>query len=226
MKLRRLVSPPGWSMRWIIGAVLLGLILPVILAASVIVAGYYPVGGALPDTSFWSDTGAIAVIFCAGVLVLAGAPIYAVLAWNWRPLAVALILVVAGIGGVVPAVMAAQQLRLWAFSLFAARSEVLVRAIESYVERTGAPPATIDALVPDYLPSVPRTGMAADTEYRYQSHGGECTSRSRWNLSVSVSQFIDMNRLLYCPDHDYASAQYPILSRTKVGTWVYDEVDF
>ena len=226
MKLRRLISPPGWSTRWIFGAVLLGLIFPTILAASIMLAGYYPVGGALPDTSFWSDTGAIAVIFCAGTLILAVAPIYALVAWSWRPLALALILIVAGIGGVVPAVIAGSHLRLWAFSLFAQRSETLVSAIGSYVDRTGAPPASLDALVPDYLSSVPRTGMAADTEYWYQPHGGECTSRNQWHLSVSVSQFIDMNRLLYCPDQDYAPAQYPIVSRTKVGTWVYDEVVF
>jgi hypothetical protein len=55
---------------------------------------------------------------------------------------------------------------------------------------------------------------------------GPCSIENKWHLRVEVREFIDMNRMLYCPQQDYGSAERGVLSRTQVGSWVHDRIDF
>ncbi|HET6156840.1 MAG TPA: hypothetical protein VFE34_00710 [Dongiaceae bacterium] len=226
MKFNRVLPPPGWSRWWILSAILLGLVLPSALAAIVTVGGYYPLGIPFSGSALWGDLGVAFAILGTGTIILIAAPIYSLLAWSWRPIVLALILVIVGMGGIAPAIIGAKYLRLWGFDLFSRRSEDMVNAIEEYSRATGAPPATLAALVPDYLPSIPKTGMAAQPDYRYEPKSGPCSVENAWHLWVSVTQFIDMNRLLYCPKQDYPPARDDVLSRTVIGTWVHDHIDF
>ncbi len=68
--------------------------------------------------------------------------------------------------------------------------------------------------------------MAVHPDYYYSATPGECSIRSKWHLSVDVSEFIDMNRLLYCPAQDYEPTPKHVRSRTAVGAWVHDRIDF
>jgi hypothetical protein len=43
---------------------------------------------------------------------------------------------------------------------------------------------------------------------------------------VDVNEFIDMNRLLYCPAQDYEQFPKHVRSRTAVGAWVHDRIYF
>jgi hypothetical protein len=57
--------------------------------------------------------------------------------------------------------------RTTAFHRLAARSAPLVLAIRAYDTKYGQPPPDLAALVPEYFPSVPGTGMGAYPNYRY-----------------------------------------------------------
>ena len=92
MTFKRVLRPPGWSVWWVVGAALLGLILPAALAALLMLAGYYPVGSMLPRSVFWTEFGTFLVIDGCAAMILAAALIYSLLAWSWRPLALALTL--------------------------------------------------------------------------------------------------------------------------------------
>ncbi|MBI5091600.1 MAG: hypothetical protein HZB26_04050 [Candidatus Hydrogenedentes bacterium] len=61
----------------------------------------------------------------------------------------------------------AKDVRAKAFHQLAARSAGLVRAIESYHDQRQRYPDHLEDLVPDFLPSVPTTGMGACPEYTY-----------------------------------------------------------
>jgi hypothetical protein len=58
----------------------------------------------------------------------------------------------------------------------AARGNEVVSAISVYQRAHGKPPASLQDLVPQYIPSVPATGMATFPAFRYMpSDGGEWT---------------------------------------------------
>jgi hypothetical protein len=213
-------------MPWFIGAALLGVLLPALLAAITMIAGYCPMGSALPRELPWGHFGVILLIFGMSAIILCAAPIYALLAWHWRPLALGAIFAVGAVVGFVPGTMAGNYVQNWAFDLFDQRSAGLVGAIQKYELVNGGPPRSLAELVPEYLPTIPMTGRAAAPDYRYEAKGGPCSDQNAWHVWVSVPQFIDMDRLLYCPKQDYAPAGDEVLSRTAVGTWVYDHIDF
>jgi hypothetical protein len=94
-----------------------------------------------------------------------------------------------------------QQLRMKAFHQLAVRSEPLVRAIRTYETKHGAPPPDLNALVPDFLPSIPRTGMAAYRTYRY--HASAQATRfdnNPWVLVVfTPNGGINFDQFMYFP---------------------------
>lgn len=217
---------PGRSVWWLAAAMLGGLAMPSIVAAFLTMAGFYPIGSALPQSWVFRAIGAMAVAFGMGMVIFATIALYALIAWNWRPLVLAVLFALFGILGLLPAMLLTEQMSQWAFGLFAERSATLIAAIEGYSVATGAPPDSLSALVPQYLAEFPRTGMAAHPDYRYVPRSGPCSIESGWHLTVDVPVFMDMNVLLYCPDRNYNTAVYPILSRTAIGAWVHDRIAF
>ena len=220
---------PGRSVWWLGGTMFAGLLWPSAMVALLALTAFYPVGAALSElpmdivgNTFGSS---LTIIGLTAALLLAGA-IYSLVAWSWRPLILSLLFGFCACVGLLPGMYVGAGLRWWAFDLFSGRSMVVVEAIERYTDTTGKPPDSLSDLVPAYLPELPKTGMAAYPDYDYETKSGPCTIKNRWRLWVEVHEFIDMNRMLYCPEQDYELADRGVLSRTRIGTWVHDRIDF
>jgi hypothetical protein len=107
------------------------------------------------------------------------------------------------------------------------RSQPLIEAIQAYEERNGAPPPSLEALVPEFLADIPGTGMGLSPEYGYIV-GGKAVKlyhNNPWVLQVIVPGFgIDSEVLLYYPNQNYPT--YGPFGRFKqVEDWaiVYQE---
>jgi hypothetical protein len=214
---------------WFGGAALSGFALPAIMVALVAVIAYLPIGRALESEAleFMANAfGVMIVLIAVGSGVLFAGVINALYARWWRPVIMA-VLFGLGIGlGFVPALHVGAGIRSWAFELFASRSQTVIDAIEQYAQATGAPPASLADLAPTYLAAVPRTGTAVYPDYGYKATSGTCSIKSKWHLWVYVREFIDQNQLLYCAGQDYEPAPKHVRSRTVVGAWVHDRIDF
>ena len=214
---------------WLGGAALSGLVLPAIIMALTALIAYFPIGRAFESEilEFMANAlGLVMVLIAVASGALFAGVINALTVRRWRPLTMALLFCVGLAIGFLPALYVGASIRSWAFELFASRSLRVVDAIEQYERATGAPPASLSDLVPTYFGAVPKTGMALYPVYEYEATSGVCSIKSRWNLQVDVNEFIDMNRLLYCPAQDYERFPKHVRSRTAVGAWVHDRIDF
>jgi hypothetical protein len=214
---------------WFGGAALSGFALPAIMVSATAMIAYFPIGRAFESESleFMANAlGVTIVLIAVASGVLFAGVINALFVRRWRPLIMA-VLFGLGLGlGFMPAVYVGASIRSWAFELFASRSQTVVDAILQYERATGMPPASLSDLAPTYLAAVPKTGMAVYPDYGYGATSGSCSIKSKWHLWVYVNEFIDMNRLLYCPAQDYDPTPKHVLSRTAIGAWVHDRVDF
>jgi hypothetical protein len=169
----------------------------------IILAGYYPIGSWLPASSLLTPTGILLAIGTTAVAAILAAPMYALLAWNWRPIALAILFEVCLILGLVPAQMTGDLMLRMSFDSLQVRNPELISAIVAYAADKGTPPATLAELVPDYLPAIPRTGIAVRPDYDYQPKPGLCGFDSKrpsdWNLSVSIGAALIVHQIFYCP---------------------------
>ena len=114
----------------------------------------------------------------------------------------------------------APPVRMNAFQRLADRSEPLVNAIHSFVEKEGRPPADLEELVPEYMPQIPKTGMPAYPTYRYS------TETNRWDGNPWVvyvnctSGGINFDMFMYFPKQNYPERGYGG-SLERVGKWAY-----
>ena len=78
--------------------------------------------------------------------------------------------------------------RVWTsrWEAFSHRSQPLIAAINDYERQHGVPPESLTALVPDYLPAVPDTGMRACSEFQYFTgkDAGQQYAGNPWALQV------------------------------------------
>ena len=93
------------------------------------------------------------------------------------------------------------------------RGQPIVEATLRYEKERGHPPATLQELVPDYLPSVPPTGSGAFPKWHYtprpERPGG------RWSLSVHIGVILfDFKHLTFDPEGKYLS-----YGTYRVGEW-------
>jgi hypothetical protein len=79
-----------------------------------------------------------------------------------------------------PCMRLAWSARRLAFSRLATRSSKLVTAISSYESEHGAPPESLQSLVPRYLDRVPPTGLPAYPQYRYEIFPGDAPALLHW----------------------------------------------
>lgn len=113
-------------------------------------------------------------------------------------------------------------MRRIAFQQLATRSAPLVAAIKSYQTKYGRPPATLDTLVPEFLPSVPHTGMGACPDYQYVV-GADAAyfANNPWVLKVNCSQaFINFDVFIYLPLQNYPQHGFGG-SIERMGAWGY-----
>ncbi len=115
-----------------------------------------------------------------------------------------------------------ENIRREAFLKLAARSQPLVDAIHGYETKHGRPPDTLQSLVPEFLPQVPRTGMGAYPEYHFVA--GEAAQRfanNPWALYVPTpSGGINFDQFIYFPLQNYPRRGFGGWLE-PVGDWAY-----
>lgn len=105
---------------------------------------------------------------------------------------------------------------------FIDRSRPLIEAIESYQWAYGMPPESLQALVPEFLPSVPRPAFGPTNRYLYLS-GREARdfAGEPWTIRVPApSHPMGFDQVLYFPGHDYPEVGYGG-GIERIGDWGY-----
>ena len=114
------------------------------------------------------------------------------------------------------------RVRMAAFYQLAQRSESLVQAIKNYQSKYGVPPVSLEKLVPDFLPDIPKTGMGAYPEYEYKvGEEAKYFVQDAWCLMVSTPLGgLNWDVFVYCPSQDYSPCKdQGVLEKVK--DWVY-----
>jgi hypothetical protein len=113
-------------------------------------------------------------------------------------------------------------IRMGGFEHLAARSRPLVQAIRDYSAATGHPPASLDDLVPQYLPAVPGTGMPCYPRYEYSAdHPPDRWDGNPWVLYVhTTSGVLGFDMFMYFPLQNYPKQGYGG-GLERVGDWAY-----
>jgi hypothetical protein len=100
----------------------------------------------------------------------------------------------------------------------------LVRAIDAYTRRHGRPPASLAALVPGELSSIPATGMSAFPAFRYELRGvaghPPAQTDDPWMVRVDTAFGMNFDSMVYVP-----SGRYPAIgwggAVVPIGAWAY-----
>ncbi len=116
------------------------------------------------------------------------------------------------------------RIRMHAFAGLAQRSEPLVAAIKSYELKYGKPPDSLEALIPEFLPAVPRTGMGAYPEYRYliaDENRGD-NDGNPWVIIVNTpTGILNSDRFFYYPLQNYPSQLWETNPVERIRDWAY-----
>ena len=114
-----------------------------------------------------------------------------------------------------------QHLRMEALLKLAERSKPLITAIKLYEQKTGTPPSTLDALVPEYIPNIPAVGIGVSSEYHYQLFTNSPTyGDNKWVLQVfGAGQSLSFDTFIYLPMQDYSILHGSQMRR--IGDWAY-----
>jgi len=113
-----------------------------------------------------------------------------------------------------------ERVRMGGFHALAQRSRPLIEAIQAYEREHGRPPPTLNDLVPNYLPSIPETGMASYPQYRYCVGNEDSYEGNPWVLEVFTSSgILNFDTFFYYPKQNYDSRHGDALER--VGDWAY-----
>ena len=204
------------SWAWLI-AIVAGLVWPVSIVVMLWIDGmWFPgLGLGMITGGVWMTAVAIAFVSCVGLQLAT------ILRWmligrgGGRLAAAALLFCAAAVIGALPTIGVSLALKFAAAGILVDRSAPLIVAIEAYQTANGAPPATLDDLVPGFLPRRPSTGSAFFPDYDYQSKG------SAWSLSIPLSELFKWDVLSYCPNRDCIEG---ISSTRMIGSWgFYDE---
>lgn len=124
-----------------------------------------------------------------------------------------------GILSFVGAMATAKAVRHPTFQDLAERSKPLVGAIKKFEKENGTPPARLDALVPEYLTSVPGTGIPVCPDYRYSLKSW--VEPNLWELSVPCPfGLVNWDQFLYLPEQNYPEKGYGG-SLERIGDWAY-----
>jgi hypothetical protein len=217
----RRIPAPGRPLWWLVGASVVGIVAPSLIAAIVALAAYYPIGSFLPRLPLlMSLIGAALGMIAAAALVLFSGIVVAIVRLNWRPVALAAITVGATAIGFVPGLWCFVHAKHYAYSLLGVRSAALLNAIEGYEQAKGVPPSALAELMPAFMPSIPGTGMAAYPDYEYARDAGPCPDGNRWHLLVDAGELLQWDFFFYCPRKDYSALGWGG-SNEVMGDWAY-----
>lgn len=108
------------------------------------------------------------------------------------------------------------------FAALAERMEPLVAAILAYEKQHGAPPPNLDALVPEFIPAIPPTGMSAYPTMKYLvGKDADHWFGNPWALHMDTSEgVLDWDYFYYLPLQNYPPTQ-PDGTPQRIGEWVY-----
>ncbi len=181
-----------------------GLLGGIVLGGLLILAEYDAVrqGGSFGLLSL----SALAVLPLLGCLAASPVAAACCLSRRSRRTAAAVLVACLLLGGITyAAIHIGRTIRTRAFVALAERSDALVDGIKAYERAYGEPPASLDSLIPEFLPSIPHTGIGAYPQYRYvvskepNQHDG-----NPWVLSVfTPSRILDFDQFVYYPLQNY-----------------------
>jgi hypothetical protein len=117
-----------------------------------------------------------------------------------------------------PAVRAAKRVRMQSFRVAAQRAEPVIAAIEKHVANTGAPPATLQHLVPQYIAAIP--DRLPPIEIQWGPEIPKAYRGNEWIVSASVTWIMSFDRFLYFPNQQYPESGYGG-SLQRIGRWAY-----
>lgn len=105
------------------------------------------------------------------------------------------------------------------FRRIALRGAPLVKAIKRYQAAHGAPPTTLDDLVPECLPSIPDTGAAAYPSFYFLTNTNQDRyGGNQWVISVDVSSDdLSEHTVAYYPNGKYPGGPLDL----KLGDWSF-----
>ena len=106
------------------------------------------------------------------------------------------------------------------FMAVAEAGQPLIEAIRRYESDHTSPPASLEALVPGYLPAIPKTGHARYLEFEYDTFdpGDGPAVGVTWQLRVPVTASSDT--FFYWQTEDYSQFYGP-RSIEMIGRWAY-----
>ena len=113
-----------------------------------------------------------------------------------------------------------ESVRMRAFRDLAERSKPLIAAVYAFEKTYGHPPESLQALVPEFMQSVPFTGMAAYPNYEYKTPAADYDDNP-WVITVfTPSGGINFDQFMYFALTNYPKAGYGG-TLERVGDWVY-----
>lgn len=165
----------------------------------------------------------LALISIIGAMLLIPASLVAVFWKRIRTRAICVFLVAAAyIGTAALSLNVSFDIRERAFHSLAQRSAVLVEAIHSFEVTRGYPPNSLDELVPEFLASIPFTGMAAYPHYQYKriDEPGAYQGNT-WMIEVPASSGpMNFDSFIYLPNQAYPKLGYGGILK-RIGAWAY-----
>ena len=169
----------------------------------------------------WSVAG-VELFFlpCLGALLLIGVGVLLSSFETMRRFAVPLVVAsVVHISSYVAADSIARGIRHDGFERLGETMAPVVRAIDAYASRERQPPSELSALVPDYLPELPRDMPSFD--YYTGEESQELFHGNPWVLSLSTpTGIINWDQFLYYPRQNYPRAAHGG-GLERIGDWAY-----
>jgi len=112
-----------------------------------------------------------------------------------------------------------KSVRMSAFRRLTERSKPLIGAIHAFEQKYGHPPESLQALLPEFMPSVPATGMGAYPDYRYSATDNEYQGNP-WTIRVYTPEGMDFDQFMYFPLTNYPETGFGGWLE-RVGDWAY-----
>lgn len=173
----------------------------------------------------------IGILFMFSFLLIAGVFFISALCLIFRPLRlialISLLICLASgfsfIVGLFAGGSISKHTQMNALGQLAERSKPLIAAIKSYDQKFGHPPNSLDALVPEFIPKVPTTGIGVQPNYEFESLTNNSTyGKNPWVLYVNnpSADPMSFDCFLYLPLQDYSVLSYGYVVR-RIGDWAY-----
>jgi hypothetical protein len=113
------------------------------------------------------------------------------------------------------------RVRMHGFHKLAQRSAPIVQAIKKFEAEKGHRPNSLEELVPQYLPSIPNTGMGAYPKYEYEVGKIGEWDDNPWVLYVNTpSGGVNWDMFMYFPKQNYPKTGYGG-GLERIDDWAY-----